>query len=64
MKANVLDLHFLGSLKKHRKGLAEHRETLGQHKETLNSLTQRLHGLGNTVSEAKAGASASFNQKI
>ncbi|GEM_PF-4307767 len=64
MKANVLDLHFLGLLKKHRKDLAEHRETLGQHKETLNSLTQRLHGLENTVSEAKAGASTSFNQKI
>ena len=64
MKANVLDLHFLGSLKKHRKGLEEHRETLGQHKETLNSLTQRLHGLENTVSEAKAGASTSFNKKI
>ena len=64
MKADVLDLHFLGSLKKHRKGLEEHRETLGQHKETLSSLTQRLHGLENTVSEAKAGASASFNQKI
>jgi len=57
MKANVLDLHFLGSLKKHRQALAEH-------KEALSFLAEKLEGVENAVSEAKAGASTSFNKKI
>ena len=50
MKANVLDLHFLGSLKKHRKGLAEH-------KETLSFLAEKLEGVENAVSEARVAIS-------